>query len=297
MCTSHITARKFAKLFCEWMFYRIVIHCIFWAAGYEAITLKSLILCFVPVTQIATGFTSCFVVFFLFIPFLNILIWHLNEKQHVLLLLLCGFLYVFLGTFHRVTMNYVSWFIVLYLIAAYIRLYPRPWFDRVGLWGWLTLAAALLSVVSVVAATWLGTKLGSTISFFFVDSNTLLALLTGVCSFLFFRNLHIPDSKLINTVAGSTFGVLLIHAHSDAMRRWLWQDVLDNVGHYADRFMPLYAIGCVLAVFAICICIDFLRIRALERPFFRWWDRHWSAFSEKYRSAEKRVLDKLSIQS
>lgn len=84
MCMSRITARKFAKLLCEWMFYRIVIYAVFWATGYVPFTLKKLLLCLVPITEISTGFTSCFIVFFLFIPFMNELIRHLNEKQHVL---------------------------------------------------------------------------------------------------------------------------------------------------------------------------------------------------------------------
>ena len=32
--------------------------------------------------------------------------------------------------------------------------------------------------------------------------------------------------KLINTISASTFGVLLIHANSDFMRQWLWNDTI-----------------------------------------------------------------------
>ena len=294
MCTSHITAKKFAKLFLEWMFYRYVIHCIFIATGYETITLKNLILWIVPITQISTGFTPCFIIFYLFIPMLNILIHNLNEKQHLLLLLLCAFTYVFLGTFHRVTMNYVSWFIVLFLIASYIRLYPKPCFNHTGLWGWLTLAAVLVSALSVVSAAWLGEKLERNMAFYFVtDSNTFLAVATGICSFMFFKNLRMPNSKLINTIAASTFGVLLIHAHSDAMRQWLWKDVLDNVRHYADRHLPLRAIVCVLAIFTACVCIDYLRIRFIERPIFR---VVIDPVLEKLRNTEKRLSNLLGLE-
>ncbi len=295
MCTSRITARKFAKLFLEWMFYRFIIHFIFIVTGYETITLKNLILWIIPISQISTGFTSCFFIFFLFIPFLNVLVQHLNEKQHALLLLLCGFTYVFLGTFHRVTMNYVSWFMVLYLIASYIRMYPKPCFTRTGLWGWLTLSAVLVSAIMVVAATWLGNRLGRNMSFYFVtDSNTFLAVMTGVCSFLFFKNVRIPNSQFINTIAASTFGVLLIHAHSDAMRQWLWKDFLDNVGHYADRLMPLRAIASVLAIFIVCTCIDYLRIRFIERPLFR---VLIDPALEKLQNTEKKLSNKLGLEN
>ncbi|MBO7126243.1 hypothetical protein J6W78_01710 [bacterium] len=92
---------------------------------------------------------------------------------------------------------------------------------------------------------------------------------------MFFKNIRIPHSRIINTVAASTFGVLLIHAGGDTMRQWLWKDTVDCVGHYGYRFMPLYAIGCVLAIFTVCTLIDILRINCLEKPFFKFWDKRW----------------------
>ena len=100
------------------------------------------------------------------------------------------------------------------------------------------------------------------------DSNKPLAVITAVCAFLFFKNLNIGYSKVINTIAASAFGVLLIHANSDAMRQWLWKDALDNVGNYAENIY-LHAIASVLAVYATCTAIDFVRIQLLEKPVFK----------------------------
>ena len=99
------------------------------------------------------------------------------------------------------------------------------------------------------------------------DSNTFLAVTNGVCSFMFFKNLKVPQSRFVNTVAASTFGVLLIHANSDTMRRWLWKDMLNNVGAYSTSYFALHAIGSVVGIFVICIVVDHLRICFLERPF------------------------------
>lgn len=274
MCKSKITAKKFAKLVGEWIFYNYLIHFIFVIAGYEVLSLKSCIEIAVPITQIAQNFTSCFVVFWLFIPFLNKLIANITERQHIYLLLLTGFTYIFLGTAHRVTMNYVSWFMVLYLISSYIRIYPKKWMNSRGFCGVILLFSIVLSAASIIVCV----KTGHYAFTFVTDSNTFLAVMTGVFAFLFFKNIKIPYSKFINTIAASTFGVLCIHAHSDAMREWLWKDILDNVGHYGDKFMPLYAIGCVVSVFVICVLIDIVRINLIEKPFFQWWDKHWDSF-------------------
>lgn len=167
-------------------------------------------------------------------------------------------------------MNYVSWFMVLYLISSYIRLYPKAWFSNNKICGAIFFFLLAVSIASIIGCAWAGTKINRFSPFFFVsDSNTFLAVMLGIFSFLFFKNLRIPYSRFINTVAASTFGVLLIHASSDTMRQWLWKDVVDCVGHYGDKFMPLYAIGCVLAIFTVCTLIDILRINCLEKPFFR----------------------------
>ena len=178
------------------------------------------------------------------------------------------------GAIFSVTINYVSWFIVLYLTAAYLRMYPKKWTTNNKICGALLLLSASLAAASVVIKAH-----GTTFKpFYYVtDSNTLLAVAVSIFAFLFFRNLRIPYSKCINTLASATFGILLIHANSDTMRKWLWVYTLDNVGHYAAPYMPLYAFGCIIGVFAVCAVIDLLRIRLLEKPFFRWWDKPLSA--------------------
>lgn len=125
MCKSQITIHKFLKLLFQVEFYNILIFVIFAWSGYQSFNLKESLMVLLPVKSVADGFTSCFLVFYLFIPFLNILIRNLSKQQHLLLVFLCLFTYTLIGTFDsfHVTMNYVSWFCVLYFIASYIRIY------------------------------------------------------------------------------------------------------------------------------------------------------------------------------
>ena len=274
MCKSKITARKFIKLLAEVYFYRIIFYSVFAAMGYESLSIKHLIMLLLPVEAIQQTFTGCYLVFFLCIPFLNILIQNMTEKQHIHLIIWVSFIYIFLGTIPitNVTMNYVSWYIVLYFIASYFRMYPRPLFENTKFWGWMAAVSFVISLVSIIVCTWLGTKIGKQIPFYFVsDSNKILAVLTAISAFLFFKNVKIEYSKIINAVAASTFGVLQIHANSDAMRRWLWQDLLNNVGMYESNWLVLHAFSSVIGVFVICTAIDYLRIRLIEVPVERYW--------------------------
>lgn len=205
----------------------------------------------------------------------------------MLLLCLVGFLYVFLGTVPKfsVTMNYVSWFICLYFIGSYLRLYPKKIYENTKLWGWLTLAVFVIASISVVACVWLGTRLERNMAYFFVsDSNTFLAVVLGVVSFLFFKNLKIKQSTFINTVAASTFGVLCIHANSDAMRSWLWGTVLNNAGMYDSNLIYIHAIASVLGVFIIASIIDIIRLKTIEKPILDLVERIWNLIINKIKT-------------
>lgn len=276
MCNSAITLKKYLRVLGEVLFYHVLINLVFWLTGYAPFSLKTMLKELLPVTELGQNFTGCYLVFYLCIPFLNILIRNMGERQHLRLLMLMLFAYVFLGTvpIFSVTMNYVSWFSVLYLTAAYIRLYPKALFSNKRLTGWFALGAVGLSLLSVVFSLWLGQRMQRQMAYaFVVDSNTFLAYLTGVCSFLFFRNMKLPHSRFINTVAASTFGVLLIHANSDAMRRFLWKDVLNTSRAAFSPWMPLHAIGSVIGIFVVCVLIDQCRIHLIERPCLKLYDR------------------------
>ena len=224
MCKSNITARKFVKLLAEVTFYHITITFLFWVTGVETFSIRSFIIRIIPISDVSTGFAQSFLVFYLLIPFLNILVHKMTEHQHVMLLLWCGGTYVFLGTVPglKISMNYVSWFCVIFFVASYIRLYPKSMYSNITLIKKITLILLVLDIFSVVICTWLGTKLGKRIPYMFMqDANSFLAVATGIAAFLLFKNVYIPYNHIINIVASSTFGVLLIHANSETMRRLL----------------------------------------------------------------------------
>lgn len=90
--------------------------------------------------------------------------------------------------------------------------------------------------------------------------------MTAVASFMYFKDLKIPQSKLINAIGGATFGVLLIHANSDAMRQWLWKETVDCMGHFSSSVLWSlgYAIISVLLIFIVCAGIDWFRGKYIE---------------------------------
>ena len=278
---------KWIRLFSEMMFYRILFQCLFWISGYEPVTVTGLIKMAVPWRSIEQNFTGCFLTFYMFIPFLILFVRQLTELQHRTLVFLSLFMYTLFGTLPglSVSMNYVSWYMVLFLIGSYARLRPmKPfwkkkdgtshniWDDR-RLWGTVSAISIGLQVLSIIAMAWLGVVLNRRqgAHYFVSDCNSLLCLTTGTATFLFFKNLKIPYNPLINRIAASTFGVLLIHANSDTMRQFLWKDIFHNAERYSmgGSYWWLYPIIVVVFVFASATLVDMARIRFLEEPWMK----------------------------
>lgn len=286
MCTSKITIKKFVKLMGQIYFYKIVIFAVFSFFGYETISLNRIVTLIMPVWGFNDNFVSCFIGFWLTIPFLSVLVQNMNKRQHQQLLALSLCIYTILGSVpsFRVSFNYITWFGIIFFIASYIRLYPAAIFERKKLWGWLTFVCLLFAMASIILLRYFwGQRVG--LGYNFVsDSNKIFAVAIAVCSFLWFKNLNIRYSKVINAFGAATFGVLLIHANSDAMRTWLWNDTIDVVGHYCLPFgqLVLFSICVVLAVFLVCNLIDQLRIATFEKWFFNWYDRKLSAKADKF---------------
>lgn len=299
MCKSTMSARRYVKLHFEAVFYYFIINSVFWITGYSSFSGRELFGILVPICCIADGFGPAYLLFLLCIPFLNLLLRSMSQRMHVYLILLLFMLYVVPETLKAVCilrMNYVSWFAVLYILAAYVRMYPNKLFDNTKFWGITCMTCILITALTVVGCTWLGTRLNRALSYYFVtDSNTFLALATGFSSFMFFKNVKIPYSPPINKLASACFGVLLIHATNDTMRKWLWVDLLNNVGVYYELWMPIHAVLSVLAIFLIGAAIDLLRIQFVEVPFFKLWDKHWPQVTAHYKRWENKIFSKLHI--
>lgn len=280
MCKSSISLHKFIKLVTQILFYRIVIYSLFVPAGMEDFSIRNLASQLLVIKDMNSGFTSAFIVFYLFIPFLTILVNNMSRRQHLLLVALIVLTFTIGGSMPpqipiRVDVNYVIHFSNLFIIASYVRLHGFPVKISHRQWGWISLASFLTGCASVLFMLWRYSKNPSPDAHFGIyywvsDSNKILAMAVAFSAFMWFKGIKLKYNPIINALGGATFGVLLIHANSNAMRQWLWNEVVDCAGHFTDPMLWLYAPGCVIAIFMTCAAIELLRSRFIEPPLLRW---------------------------
>lgn len=272
MCASKITLKKYMKMLFEVEFYKVLLFAVFVLSGYEHFSVMACLKALLPVYMINTNFVGCFLIFYLFIPFLNILVRNMSKNEHKWLVIFSLSVFSLFGTIPKinVTMNYVEWFCVLYFISSYIRLYGLPVKLTSAQWGGYMVVTILISMLSV----WGILHYTHLSPYYFVsDSNHVMAVLISFLVFMTFKTMKMPYCKFINVIAQSIFGVLLIHANSDTMRQWLWRDTVNVLNQYQSPNALLLAIGTVIIIFAACIVIDQLRIKFIEQPLFNYMNK------------------------
>lgn len=263
MCRQQFKWRKVVFLALEIVLYRWLIYGIFLASGYESFNLKEFIKTVLVLPyDFGWGFSSSFVGLYVLVPFINKLLSTLEKKE--LEKLICVLLVLFTGfsTFlFNTSFEYIGWYVTVYLIGSYLRLYEMDWMNSRCITGLLCACSLAFSWLSVICIRFLAEKMNRNLSYYYfvADSNKVLAIVTAISLFLLFKNINIGSNRLINKFSASTFGVLMIHASSDTMRRWLWQDVCKNTFAFATNSFIFHAVFCTLAVYIVCVSIDMVR--------------------------------------
>lgn len=280
-CKSVPKLRNYVKLVFEIAFYIIVGFLIFYLSGYYAYSLKEIVKTFIPFYYLGMEFTTTYLVFWLFIPFINRLLVGLNHKSHFVLVVLLLLTDTMFQTLIRlpVAFTYMGWFFTAYIIAAYIRKcrdgdYKTKirMFTELRCSALFMISSFVLAIGSIIAAAFVYKRFGYNLIWYFVaDCNKILSIAPATGLFLVFINSKIGYSKWINLVGGSVFGVLCIHANGNAMRQWLWGYVIKSVEQYEyglshPLLFVIQSLVSIILIFTVCTAIDLFRRKFIEKP-------------------------------
>ena len=291
MCTKQLSWKKVLKLWLEIKFYRVVIALILSGGGLYSTTPTSIAyLAFGNLQYVGDSFPASFLALYLFIPGLNIAIKMIGRRGLRSLVILLVAYFCIPATFfsNDYVFSEVFWYCTLYLLAAYVRLHARPWMNSKSKTARFLLLSLLLGIASVLILIallkWgpLATsadvyETSLTYYWYWVhNSNKMLALLVGLAVFLWFKNIDLGYIPVVNTLASTTLGVLLVHAHSSAMSRLIWTDLLSVSDMFEGpiALLVLQALLVPIIIYLVCSAIDLIRIHVLEKPLMRSIDRN-----------------------
>lgn len=273
---SRFRLKKLIILWGQIFFYSVGIYIVLVCGGQIAFSLKDLGGAIFPVLTVQYWFVSMYIGMYILSPFLNMAIKSLNQKRHFMCIVVLSLLFSVWATLcpFSTTLNFgdgmgIVWFVVVYFVAAYLRLYYKPdnkpgkyvaiYFGLVGL-----VACSKYLFVMLYQITHLEVLARGSSTFY--NYNSILVYLAAIALFMAFLNVHIKKGKMasiILKVAPLTFSIYLIH-DNNYVRSILWKYI--NAGAYSYTwYFPMLMIGIILIIYMSCSLIEWLRSRLFKQ--------------------------------
>ncbi len=277
-----VSLKRILRVVIEVLFYTVAITGVMFLAGRSSGTydgayglIQEYLL---PISSEHYWFATAYVFMYLFAPLMNKGVLALSRKQlkfTIIGLLLWFSVIKSIVPVALATDDYgygFGWFLVLYLIAAYIRKYDVRILNSVR-GGLLVFGASGLLIFFLTIASHevnrstgrLGTWLGTPFHYNFIL--TLTAALGLFSAFRFLRFREGLPAKLVRFLAPYTFGVYLLHEHREIRDRWLvWiQEFIGPIPRGHAVLLIFHIISSVIIVFLAGVMVDFIR-----RMIFEW---------------------------
>ncbi len=268
---SRFRLGRIAAVWCQVFFYSVVVAAVCMGLGIadyrQYIDFYNLQFFVFPVINGHYWFATAYLLMYLFSPLFNYAVKGMKKKQLQILIFVLLIPFCFAKSLLPIPLttddfgNGFVWFLCLYLIAAYVRLYGIPFFDKKGrpLLTYLFSAAGIL--LSLAAAVFLNRQTGHYAHALTVPLNyNFIFVLTGSLGLFYcFKNLRIKENALVRylvRIAPYTFGVYLLHEH--LLLRYWWPKVfrVSETYGWARGFHMLF---CILILFSAGILADLLR--------------------------------------
>ena len=251
--------RKILALHHQVLFYSIVIAFVFYFYGdYYQYTSENVIKSLFPVIFNQWWFVSIYIALYFFSPFFNSSLMSLSKIEYQKILA-CSFLvFCVLPTFKVGLVNNSNGyslysFMFLYAIGNYIRKYggKTSKTNMKFLYGYL-----VCSVLTFLSNLFLTRLIGHNV-LHFLGYDKIFTFVGSVCLFLFFKSLTIKSTS-INYIASLVFSVYIIHEHP-AVRAYIWQGLFHCDTWIYSSYYPIYSIGIIIIIFAVCLFVEYLR--------------------------------------
>ncbi len=262
--------KRLISLICQVLFYTILIPVILIAIGVidvSTITVYDILQSVLPVNMLQYWFVSAYVLMYLFTPVMNAAVHSMKRNQLkatiIIILLMESVAKTVLPV--RLELDNLGydclWFLTVYLIAAYIRLYGIPFLQngKKAAITYVIFIAAIYGLVMLVRAIYLQTGILENFISAPFGYNHLLTIMAAVAIFSAFRAWDFTGkaADAVCKLAPYTFGVYLIHEELYVRYAWpLWFG--------ADRITsPLGLLGHwllgIIGMLLLCSVIDFVR--------------------------------------
>lgn len=265
MIQSKYKIKKVIHLILEIYFYYFLCYFIAIKLGLSVFSFSNLF----PIFSNYYWFASAYILLYLLSFYLNICISHMNKRTYQNLLCLLLFIFSIFPTILGVLKNttefffYYSrfiWFIVLYLIGAYVKLYgikilQNKKIRRKAIL--ITIGFMVLSVVCIYLCKYSFNFMKSLEEAYFWPPNTIPIVFLSICIFLSFLDLKVKSYKWIGKIASTTLGIYLLH--DGMLQGYIWNTIFKSSIYINRNGAIFYILFSSVAIFIVGAFIDLIR--------------------------------------
>lgn len=228
--------------------------------GLQGIGTKDIIKNLFPFTYSSYWFITNYIILYFLSTYINSLLKTITQKQHKMLIIFLLLIWCILPSLVLGKINYseIDLFLLVYIIGAYIKLYPSKIFESKKIPSMILFILSLAGILSIYVLDKLYEVIKIPPTFFALPMNQIIPIGISICLFLIFKNLDIKPNKVINKISSTTLGIYLIHANI-FINELLWLHIFKVNDYINSKYLILYEISAVIIVFVVCMLIDFIR--------------------------------------
>lgn len=276
---KEFSGKRYMKIALEAVFYNMLgmfLATLLNRGTIEPITARNWLGALLPVFGSSHGFVVYYLIYLLILPLLQKASAHMTQKN-ILAMLALLFMMQVGGKVISVVIGYsplvdlnsdLLVFIAIYFMIVCLQRRPVKLLEKKAL-----LLAVLAAVWAIDFAFNLlmharpDSEMLSKASLLVNSETSPLNIAAGFSLFFLFKNMRIGHSRLINTIASHTFGVLLLHDHN-YFRYVIWGNVFSVEKIYGAGLPMLagYTVAVTALIFVAGVLVDMLREKCLEKP-------------------------------
>lgn len=241
---------------------------------------------FNPATGGTWWFISAYFLLILLLPFINKFLNKFNQKGYLIFLIVCWILWYSIGSLGAPYFN-IAIGVFFYGVGGFIRLFgkkakrrKRFFFLLIFIIVWVIDAYCVYKNAYYLMGD-INTRTNLIILLYNQLQTSFCWPICAICVFKILESIDIGTNQIINQVAGTTFGIYLIHEFG-LFKSFIWNNLLKVDVLYLNYLFPLYAIIIVFFVFIVCSVIEKIRQILFEPTILRVATSVINKFNDKY---------------
>lgn len=273
----------------ELLFWSLVLLALYLAFDRVDLTATTMLKSVMPLSTSLWWYATSYAIFLALLPFLSKGLRALGREYHLALAVtalviwgLTGFVPKTLDTAPYIGSSLTGAFAFVYLfilISAY-KWYMKPFSTKQA---WLMIGIGLGFFLLYTGIAVVASMFGHNMDIFITRDWKLPVIMVGFGMFLLFDRVTF-HSRVINRIAQSAFSVYLITDYV-ASEKLLWVRLFNLQGLLQQPLAILRILGLLLAIYAVCTLIDFIRQAlfavTIDRRRGHWFELLWGAVSSK----------------